>query len=488
MAKARPGRPTGPPGRSVIPEEGPASASKDRALPDPHYFKRLSASLRGSAWGGRFALLRVSPARLLLFGYCSYILLGWILLSLPVSRTVDVAALDSLFIATSAVSTTGLVSVDPGSSYTLFGQAVIMLLIQFGGLGYMTIGSFIILSLTSEISPARQKTTRDVFNLPKGISPKPFIVSVVVFTLVVEALGAAALYPMFLAAGVENPAWSALFHAVSAFCTAGFSLNATSFEAFRGHVGVTLVLSALSILGAMGFLIVLDVTRRMTGAASHLGFTSRVITRFTLLFLTLGTALFFVIEPGVQALEPSERLLASFFQVMTASTTVGFNTLPIGSLSAAALMLLVFLMVIGASPAGTGGGLKTTSFAALVALVRSTLRGRRKVRFFGREIPPARLQNATASLAYYLALALVACFLLFLTEAGAAFDAVLFEVFSAMGTVGLSMGLTGELSPLGKLIVIVLMTAGRVGILTFGIALSAHEETRAEKSDNDLVM
>ncbi|MBN2760742.1 MAG: potassium transporter KtrB [Rhodobacteraceae bacterium] len=457
-------------------------------MPDLQNTRRIWRIFRRGEARIRFALLRTSPAKLLLLGYTSYILIGWVLLSLPAAQATDIRAIDNLFIATSAVSTTGLVSVDPGTSYTFFGELVILGLIQIGGLGYMTIGSFIVLSFTHHLGKMRAKTTRDVFSLPDSVTPRSFILSVIVFTLACEVLGALALYPIFVAAGVENAAWSAIFHAVSAFCTAGFSLNATSFEAFTGHVGVNFVIATLSILGAMGFLIVLDVARAFTGKSSHLGFTTKIITRMTIMFMLVGTALFFVIEPSVQELEPTERLLASFFQVMTASTTVGFNTVPISELSYAVLMLLFFLMVIGASPAGTGGGLKTTSFAALVGLVRSTLKGRDEVRFFKRPIPPARLQNATSAFAYYMFVAIVSAFLLFLTEAGASFEVVMFEVLSAMGTVGLSMGLTGELSDLGKIIVIVLMTAGRVGILTFGIALASHDESPEEEKDNELVM
>lgn len=457
-------------------------------MPDHESLKEVSRSLRRSQASARFALLRLDPAKLLLLGYLSYIVLGWILLSLPFSQAVPIGALDNLFIATSAVSTTGLVSVDPGTSYTFFGELIIIGLIQLGGLGYMTLGSFIVLSLFNDLGKMRQKATRDVFNLPDTISVKSFVTSVVVFTLICESIGAAALYPIFVAAEVPHPGWSAIFHAISAFCTAGFSLNSSSFEAFRDHVGINVVLSFLSILGAMGFLIVLDTWRTLTGATSHLGFTSKVITRITLSFLVVGTVVFYVIEPSIRELEPTERLLTSFFQVMTASTTVGFNTHPISALSSAILIVLFFLMMIGASPAGTGGGLRTTTFAALVGLVRSTLKGRDKVRYVKREIPATRLQNATASFSYYIAIAMVASFVLFLTEADAGFEVVMFEVLSAMGTVGLSMGLTGELSDLGKIAVIVLMTAGRIGILTFGIAVSSHDESREEERDNELVL
>ncbi|WP_217641143.1 TrkH family potassium uptake protein [Jannaschia pohangensis] len=410
------------------------------------------------------------------------------MLSLPVAQEVPLRALDTLFIATSAVSTTGLVTIDPGTSFTFFGEIVILALMQMGSLGYMTIGSFVALHLARRFDSLRAQTTRSAFNLPEEMDPASFIRAVVAFTLTCEAIGAVFLWWMFSAAGVDDPIWSAIFHAVSAFGTAGFSLNPNSFESFADHAGITLTLSALSLLGAMGFLIVVDFWRHMTGRSRYLGFTSKVIWRITLGFLIVGTVVLFVVEPTYQALPPEDRLLASFFQVMTASTTVGFNTTPIADLAPAIIVVMIFLMIVGASPAGTGGGLKTTSFAALVGLVRSALRGRESVRFFKRDIPTERLQTATASLAYYMGLMMVATFILLLTDPLLPFDKVLFEAISAMGTVGLSMGITGELSDLGKLVIIVLMTAGRVGILTFGMALASHDESRAEEEDNDLVI
>ncbi|WP_316014792.1 TrkH family potassium uptake protein [Roseobacter sp. HKCCA0434] len=436
----------------------------------------------------RIALFNMPPAKLLLTGYVSYMLVGWMLLSLPVAQVEAVRAIDTLFIATSAVSTTGLVSVDPGGSFTFFGEVVILLLIQAGGLGYMTIGSFATLAIMGKLPGMRARATKHAFNLPDSIRPRQFIVSVVAFTLVVEVAGALALWALFAADGTPDALWMGIFHSVSAFCTAGFSLFPASFEGYEGHFALKLVLSVLSILGAMGFLIVVDGWRTLTGQARFLGFSSKVIVRMTLLFLAVGTLILFVVEPSLRGLSPEDRLMDAFFQTMTATTTVGFNTVPIGGIGGASLMVLFFLMVIGASPAGTGGGLKTTSFAALVGLVRSTLKGRDRVRYLKREVPPDRLQLATASLAYYFALAGAAMFLLLLTEAGAAFEVVMFEVISAMGTVGLSMGLTGGLSDLGKLVVVVLMTAGRVGILTFGIAVASHDESRAEEADNDLVL
>ncbi len=436
----------------------------------------------------RHALGTVQPAKLLLLGYCSYIAFGWALLSLPIAQEQGVAALDALFIATSAVSTTGLVTVDPGGNFTFFGEVVILLLIQIGGLGYMTISSFALITIQHRLSRVREKTTRAAFNLPENVQAGLFVRSVIIFTLACEAIGAIALYALFSAQGVENAAWTAIFHAVSAFCTAGFSLFSTSLEAFRADTGIVIVISTLSLLGAMGFLIIVDFWRNLFGRKEYLGFTSKIILRMTLLFLLVGTILFFAIEPALADLPPSERLLVAFFQTMTATTTVGFNTYAISALSLPIIMILFVLMIIGASPAGTGGGLKTTTFGVLVGLVRSSLKGRDEVRFFKRRVPTDKLQTATAALSTYMALLAVAMILLLMTEPAAAFETVMFEAISALGTVGLSMGLTGDLSPLGKLIIIVLMIAGRVGILTFGIALAAHDETREEESDNDVVV
>lgn len=447
-----------------------------------------SSSLKNLLRGARLTILRTNPAKLLVVGYVGYMLAGWFLLSLPIAHTVSVDTIDNFFISVSAVSTTGLATVDPASSYSFFGELVILLLIQVGGVGYMTIGSFAVLATAHKLSPLREKITRAAFVLPSDLKPGHFILTVVVFTLVCEAIGAVALWFIFFSAGEENAVWSAIFHAVSAFCTAGFSLNSSSFEAYSGNAGLNIVISALSLLGAMGFLVIWDVWRNFTSGAFHLGFTTKVILRITGAFLFIGTLILFVADPGIAALQPTERLLAAFFQTMTATTTVGFNTVPIGSLSMSVLVLLFVLMAVGASPSGTGGGLKTTTFAALLAIMRSTLKQRSQVRFFKRPIAASRLQAAGASAVYFIVLMAIAIFLLGLTDPQFEFERVVFEVISALGTVGLSMGITGDLSSLGKLIIIILMTAGRVGILTFGIAIAMHDETREEEEDNELLL
>lgn len=457
-------------------------------MPEARVFDALRRNLLQTQRGARATILRANPAKLLLFGYLAYMLFGWAVLSLPVMQGDELSGIDVFFVSVSAVSTTGLTPVTVSDGFSFGGALTILLLIQVGGVGYMTIGSFAVLATQERLSPLRQKMTKAAFSLPESCEPRDFIKTVILFTLVTEALGAIVLSWLFWRSGVDHPIWQGIFHSISAFCTAGFSLFPASLEAFRNDLGVNAAVSALSLLGSMGFLVVWDGWRNLTSRAYHLGFTSKVIIRMTGLFLLCGTAVLFVVEPSLSTLPPAERLLTAFFQTMTASTTVGFNTYPIGALSSATILILFLFMAIGASPSGTGGGLKTTTFAAMMGLLRSTLKQRGEVRFFKRPIPQSRVEAAAASFTYFVILCGVAAFVLSLTEPKLSLESLLFECISALGTVGLSTGITGDLSSLGKLIICILMTAGRVGILTFGIALAMHDESREEEEDNELLL
>lgn len=411
------------------------------------------------------------PVRMVALGYLTYILLGWVLLALPFSQgATAVSALDALFTSASALSTTGLATVSTGNGFSLFGQIVILVLIQIGGIGYMTFGSFVALARRGDISDRREQIGKVVFSMPEEFLVSKFIRSVILFTALVEIAGVAALLPVFRQAGLPHPFWSAIFHSISAFCTAGFGLYDTSFEILRGNVAVNAILGTLSYLGAIGFIVFVDVWRRLIGKADRLTLTSRIILVTTAWVSLVGIALFFVGEPTIQQLPPDERLTASAFQVMAAITTVGFNTIPIGQLSQASLFLLIMLMVVGASPSGTGGGLKTTTFSALFGVIRSALLGRDKVTFWRKEIPEDRIRLAIASLGFYVGALILGGYLLALSEA-LPFEGLLFEAASALGTVGLSTGITAQLTPIGKLILVLLMFIGRVGPLTFGVAL-----------------
>lgn len=410
------------------------------------------------------------PVKLVILGYLFYILAGWMVLLLPICQTVFIHPLDNLFTATSAVSTTGLTTITVGDSYSWIGQFAIMILMQLGGIGYSTFASFIALYTTKKLSKFQENVFAHSFSLPKGFVVHEFIQHVVIYSFVCEAIGAVLLSFLFKEAGVPNYIWNGIFHSVSAFCTAGFSLFSTNFAGYAHNIPVNLVLSVLSVLGAVGFIVWMDLFKRITGQKEHTTFTTRIILLVTFSFLLFGTALFFFTTSFPSDFSLSEKLTTAFFQTMSASTTVGFNTLDIGTLSSAALTLLLFLMAFGASPAGTGGGLKSTTFIALLALVRTTLRGKGDpISFWGHPIPASRMRIASATFTYYIFILVTSLFLLTLLQ-NEPFLPLLFEASSALSTVGLSMGETTSLSDLGKGFIILCMFMGRVGILSFGIA------------------
>jgi trk system potassium uptake protein TrkH len=429
------------------------------------------------------------PAKLVLLGYASYIVVGWALLCLPLAHRggAGATALDHLFTATSAVSTTGLTTLSVSDGYTLFGQVVVLLLIQVGGIGYMTFGSFVILARKRELSRTRTGISRTVFTLPESFDLSRFIKGVIAFTFAIETVGAVVLFFLFRGADQPNAAWSALFHSVSAFCTAGFSLYNNSFEGFAGHFWLNAVIAALSYMGAIGFIVWLDFWNMLTGRVRAMTLTSKIILWMTFWMSCAGTILLFLGEPCLQTKPLDERLLGAFFQAMAAMTTVGFNTVGIGGLSKASVLVLIVLMVIGSSPSGTGGGLKCTTFSAFLGVMRSAIRGDQEVRFWNRPIPTERVWTAICSVGFYVSALLIGVYLLQMTETSP-FEQTFFEAASALGTVGLSMGITASLTKVGKLIIILLMFCGRLGPLTFGMALFGKPDVLPAKQDNDLAV
>jgi trk system potassium uptake protein TrkH len=424
----------------------------------------------------------MSPVRLLLGGYLLIICLSFVLLSIPMMQARPIASLDTLFIATSAVSTTGLTTISVSDSYTFAGELIILLLIQIGGLGYMTIGSFIILGVRKSVSSVEENLLKSDFSIPAHFNVNSFIKSTLVFSLLLESIGAVALYFIFLDAGTENPLWNAIFHSISAFCTAGFSLFNDSLLAFRDNFWMNAVIAILSYAGAIGFIVFTDAWQRLTGQKQELTYTSKIILQFTLVVSLSGAAIIYISEPTTRVLNQDERLLAALFQSMTALSTVGFNTIATDGLSTSVIFLTILLMLMGASPSGTGGGVKSTTITAVYAEMVSILRGVDKVVFSKREIPEYRQRLATANLAFYVIILCIGIYLLTTTEAAALYE-IIFEATSALSTVGLSTGLTGELTNLGKIIVILLMFVGRVGPLSFGAALFATEDEGVSTSE-----
>lgn len=430
-----------------------------------------------------------SPQVNLVWGFFLYTLVGSLLLSIVFFHKTDIAFLDNVFIAASAISTTGLTTITVIDSYNFMGQCVILILIQIGAFGYMTLTTYYLFITTNRVTRWHVEAVETDSNTPQKIRTKDFVRSAVLFTFSMETLGAICFFIAFTNSGMPNgqAVWYSIFHSVSAFCTAGFVLFADSFIGYQDHLFINVILCVLSISGALGFIVVTDVWYRITKRSKEFSFTTEIIVYGFLILLTLGTIFFYISEPSIQATD--NKLLLSFFQTMTAMTTVGFYTVPIGDLSIPISLMVIFLMYVGASPSGTGGGMKITTLASMVAVLKSRLFGQKEVSFFKNKIPDKRLYIATATFTLYTSLIFIFTFAMCFTEK-TSLNVVMFEVSSALGTVGLSTGLTSDLTVAGKCMIILLMLAGRIGVLNFGLAILEQDEDEKEESseEEDLVV
>ena len=443
---------------------------------------------RLTLWFKAYQKFRISrsPQMNLVWGFFLYTAIGFGLLSIPLLHKTDISWLDNLFISTSAISTTGLVTISVYDSYNLVGQMIIALLFQIGGIGYMTLTTYYLLFTTKKITHWHSKLIGAEFTMPETIKIKDFLKSVVLFTIVMEALGAIGFFIAFnnTEMPISESIWFAIFHSISAFCTAGFGLFNDSFMGFQNNTFVNTLIAVLAISGSLGFIVITDLWYRISGKSQSLSFTTKIIISGFLILLSLGTTLIYFTEPIVNQ-DGDRSFLMAFFQSMTAMTTVGFNTIDTGALSLPILLFVIFLMYVGASPSGTAGGMKITTLTAMIAILKSRLFGQGKISFLNRLIPFERIYVATSTFILYTSLIFIFTFLLTFTESFS-FDQILFEVASALGTVGLSMGITGGLTSIGKGLIISLMFVGRVGVLTFGFALlerKRHEEVEIAEGD-----
>ncbi|MDR7483425.1 MAG: TrkH family potassium uptake protein [Armatimonadota bacterium] len=433
-----------------------------RALPVPQRWQLL-----------RFTL---SPAQSLLAGFAAVIVLGGVLLSLPVASETGQPTpfLTALFTANSAVCVTGLVVVDTADHYSTFGELVILALIQIGGFGYMTSWALLALLLGWRIGLRERIVLTEAHGLYRVGGVVRFTRRIVALALIVEAVGAALLTLRFAAEmPLGRAAYLGVFHSISAFNNAGFDLMGgfRSLTAYVADPAVSLLVAALVITGGLGFVVLFDLLGR------RLSFHSRAVLVTTAALLGGGTLAILGLEYAnartLGALPWPARVLAAFFQAVT-PRTAGFNTVEMGALTQPTLMLLVALMFIGASPGGTGGGIKTTTFLTPLAVIVSTIRGSPEPVLFRRRLPAFVIHKAVTIA--FLAVAFVFTMTVLLTRVeGADLLPSLFEVTSAFGTVGLSTGLTPRLSALGRVIIMVTMFTGRVGLLTLAFGLTRRE-------------
>lgn len=433
--------------------------------------------------GSLVARLLVRSEVVLAAGFASLILVGACLLRLPIAhRGPPIGLLDALFTATSAVCVTGLTVVDTGTTYTRFGQAVILVLIQLGGLGIMTFAAIATQILGSRLSFRSQALVQDTFYQTRAAANiRRDLKRIVALTLIIEFVGVLLLYlDLRGAPGGAPPLFSAVFHAVSAFCNAGFSIYSDNLVSIRAMPLTMLVIAVLIILGGLGHTVVLESGRRLAGRILRWpqhpvrwSLNSRIV-------LTVSAALIIGGAAGILVfgLTPTEeswgaKAAAALFHSVSARTA-GFNTLDLALLPAPTLLILIALMFIGGSPASCAGGIKTTSLATWLAEVRSRARGGRDVALWGRRLPPVVIERARAIIGLAVVWNLIGILFLSTSELSQSrfqFEDVLFEQVSAFATVGLSTGVTPHLTPAGKLWIIATMFVGRLGPLTMALAV-----------------
>ncbi len=429
---------------------------------------------------------RAGPAALILFSYLVAISLGTSLLMIPKATTSGhISFINALFTATSAVCVTGLIVVDTGTYFTPFGQGVILALIQMGGLGVMTFSVFFFLSIGKRVSFRQRMAVQETFAHTAREDIYHLIRSIFFFTAVVELIGVILLsvhwseeYPFFKALHMG------IFHAISAFCNAGFSLLSTSFMGYKDSLLLNLTVAGLIVLGGLGFPVVYEIYRKMRKRRVNcvkISLQTKAVLMTTSILILSGMFILLWAESNITLKDISfkERLLAALFQSVTARTA-GFNTLDIGAMGNTSLSFIIFLMFVGASPGSCGGGVKTTTLALLGALMWARLRRRISVNMFNKTIPRETASKSVSLLILSIGLISIIFFLLLLSQEGhitngadrKLFLESLFEVVSAFGTVGLSMGATAKINSLGKLLLVAMMLIGRVGVLTFSYIIA----------------
>ncbi|MFJ7932162.1 TrkH family potassium uptake protein [Peribacillus sp. NPDC096448] len=420
----------------------------------------------------------LDPPKILVMGFAALILIGSYLLTLPIS-TEDgngLSFLNALFTSTSATCVTGLVVVDTETTFTKFGELVILSLIQVGGLGFMTFATFFFFLLGKRISLKSRLLLQESLNNLSMAGVVRLVKKILIFTAVIEILGAVILSIRF---SFDMPIGKALyygvFHSISNFNNAGFDLMGEfrSLTPYAEDPIVTLTVAALITLGGIGFIVINELYEYHD---THRLSVHTQIVLMTSLILTIGGAiLIFIFEYGndktLQPLSYAGKVLSSLFQSVT-PRTAGSNTLNIPDLTQPTLLLIIFLMFVGASPGSTGGGIKTTTLATLIGTVWSQIKGKEDVVLFRRRIVIETIFKALTVTVIGLSLILTITMLLTITENGRDFLMILFEATSAFATVGLSMGLTPELSPIGRMLIIFTMFAGRLGPLTIAFAIA----------------
>lgn len=425
---------------------------------------------------------KLSSFQIIIYGFSSVILLGTGLLMLPASNSAGNATpfLEALFTSTSAVCVTGLVVHDTATYWSEFGQAVLIVLIQIGGMGVITVAALFAMLSGRKITLMQRSTMQEAISAPKVGGIVRLMGFIIKTTLMIEFFGAAVMAPVFFRDFGIRGLWMSLFHSVSAFCNAGFDLMGvrSPFSSLTGYSSepvINVVIMLLIVVGGIGFLTWDDVhTNRWHFHRYRM--QSKVILGTTAILLIIPAVYFYVYE--FRELEPGRRLFVSLFQSVT-PRTAGFNTIDLSGVSEAGLAFIIVLMLVGGSPGSTAGGMKTTTIAVLFATAVATFARKEDTDLFGRRIEHEVVRTAATILIMYVTLFFAGGLVISIAEGLPILDC-LFEAASAIGTVGLSVGITPELGTLSRWILILLMFLGRVGGLT--LVFAALSGTRANVS------
>lgn len=440
-----------------------------------------------------------SPAQLFVIGFAAIIFIGTFLLTLPIATHDGKGAhfVDALFTATSATCVTGLVVVDTATTYTPFGEIVILSLIQIGGLGFMTFATLFSIVLGRKVSFRHRLLIQESLNQISLEGLVRLVQRILIFTVVFEGLGALILalhwMPKF---GFARALYYGIFHSVSNFNNAGFDIfggysgKFSSLTTFVSDPIVNIVIMVLIIAGGIGFIVISELYD-LRKPRHRLSMHSKIVLSSSAILILIGTISIFLIEftnpKTLGSLDWAGKILGSFFQSVCTRTD-GANTLPIGDMHQATLFLIIIFMFIGASPGSTGGGIKTTTFVTLLGSVWTMTRGRRDVVFFKERVDQNKVYKALTITFASVCLVIGVTMMLSLTE-NADFLTVLFETTSAFGTVGLSMGLTPHLTMFGKIVLSVVMFAGRLGPITVALALTwVHKEDHYRYAEGKIMI
>ena len=429
--------------------------------------------------------IKLNGVQILALGFLALILLGGILLSLPIASKSGEATnfLDAVFTSTSAVCVTGLVTLNTSAHWSIFGQTIIIILIEIGGLGFMSFAVLFAMILGKKITLRERLVMQEAMNTYSIQGLVKMVRYVLVFTVSVQFFGALLLSTQFVPEyGPVKGIFFSIFHSISAFCNAGFDLFGNSLMNYSSNSVVILVISSLIIIGGLGFTVLLEIYEFK--GIKKLSLHSKIVILSSTILVFGGAILMFIFEYNnpqtIGNMNIQDKLLNSFFASVS-PRTAGFNSVPLTEMSIAGNFLTIILMFIGGSPGSTAGGLKTVTLSIIVLTIISVIKGREDTEVFGRRFSKKIVYKAFTIAFIGISLVIGVTMILSCTESGASFMQLLYEVVSGLGTVGLTLDLTPKLTIVGKILIMIMMYLGRVGILTVMFALTRKKDKKSYK-------